>query len=74
MGTPKYKIAEGAELRPSGPKSLIKAEDLTDELAEFYISKNPSLLGTVIIKTDGQKSKIKKQVEPIKTSKTKKTK
>lgn len=70
MESSKYIIAEGAELRPYGPKSLIKAEDLTDELAELFIKKNPLLLGTVILKIDEKKSKIKK-TEPTKTSKTK---
>lgn len=71
MESPKYKIAEGAELRPYGPKSLIKAEDLTDSLAEFLIGKNPSLLGTVILEIEIPKPKSKK-TKPTKTSKSKK--
>lgn len=61
-----YKIIEGRELRPNGPKSLIKPEDLTDELAEFFIKKNPALLGTIIekigsVKKEQPKKEIKKE-------------
>lgn len=61
-----YKIIEGQELRPNGPKSLIKPEDFTDELAEFFIKKNPALLGTVIekigsVKKEQPKKEIKKE-------------
>lgn len=59
-----YKIIEGQELRPNGPKSLIKPEDLTDELAEFFIKKNPALLGTVIQKTGSvKKEQPKKEIK-----------
>lgn len=61
-----YKIIAGKELRPNGPKSLVKSEDLTDELAEFYIKKNPALLGTIIekigsVKKEEPKKAIKKE-------------
>jgi predicted HAD superfamily phosphohydrolase len=81
-----YKIIEGRELRPNGPKSLIKPEDLTDELAEFFIKKNPALLGTIIekiatVKKEQPKKEIKKetttkkpQPKKVITTKTSKTK
>lgn len=74
-----YKIIEGKELRPSGPKSFVSPEDLTDELAEFYIKKNPALLGTVIEKIGSNKVENKKETttkkpQPKKVSTNKKVK
>lgn len=50
-----YKIKEGIEFRPYGDASLITSEQLTDELAEYFIKKNPKLLNTVIVKIKTKK-------------------
>jgi len=57
----KYKIIEGVKFAPYGERSLITNENLTDEIAEMFISKDKSLLGKVFELTKAEK-KIEKKV------------
>lgn len=47
MAEKKYRIKEGVEFKPYGERSLITNQHLTDEMAEMFISKDKTLLGTV---------------------------
>lgn len=64
----KYSIKEGVEFKPYGDKSLLTNDKLTDALAEHFIKKDPSLLGSVFIKSDDKKN------TPASGTKTKKKK
>lgn len=48
----KYSIKEGVVFKPYGERSLLTNDKLTDSLAEHFISKDPSLLGSVFIKSE----------------------
>lgn len=75
----KYKIIEGVVFRPYGANSQLTNENLTDEIAQLFIKKNPSLLGTVFIDIQNKiENKIEETIkeEPKKQQKkvTKKSK
>lgn len=65
MANKKYSIKEGVTFRPYGIKSLVTDAQLTDEVAEIFLKKNPSLLGTVIV----ENKKAKAEPEPKKKKK-----
>jgi hypothetical protein len=56
MSGKKYSIKEGVSFRPYGEKSLITSEMLTDEMAQMFLKKDPSLLGTVIVENEKEKT------------------
>lgn len=72
----KYSIKEGVLFRPYGEKSLLTDDKLTDSLAEYFLQKDPSLLGTVIIinedTVDIEVNSTKKKSKNKRTNKSKK--
>lgn len=69
---PKYKIKSGVKFRPYGPTSEITNANLTDIMAEMFISKNPKLLGVIFEKTDEQVIEVNEKPAPKKRGRKKK--
>lgn len=61
-----YKIKDGVIFRPYGAGSLLTNENLSDAIAEMFISKKPSLLNTVFEKVTVEISEEKNEVKVLK--------
>lgn len=69
-----YKIKDGVIFRPYGANSRLTNENLTDEIAQLFIKKNPSLLGSVFEKIENEIQNKNVEIETVKTEKQQKTK
>lgn len=71
MNGKKYSIKEGVLFRPYGERSLITNDQLTNEMAEMFLRKDPTLLGSVIV--ENKKAETKKvQPKKVENKKNKK--
>lgn len=61
-----YRIKDGVAFRPYGSGSLLTNENLSDAIAEMFISKNPKLLNTVFEKVETEKSEAVNEVKLFK--------